>query len=204
MGRRLSTPLVLLLFVVLFSGCTDPGSRKEQQEWQSVLGVKAQMTANPTTETKQAYADAVAGFLQLHPEHMRARHAWEELQLKRARSLAAEGRYREAAPFYRSFLARHPARDDVQRELDEALRHVHVSRGQLLDLRTGMTTEEVAAEIGKPLPGWKRTVEKNGGTIESWYYGRTDGKVAAVFFRDGHLFAAEYEGPLKLAAGSEE
>ena len=41
--------------------------------------------------------------------------------------------------------------------------------------------------------------ERRDSTIDSWYYRRNDGGIAAVYFRDGEVFAAEENSQAKRA-----
>jgi hypothetical protein len=80
-----------------------------------------------------------------------------------------------------------------------SLDHLAVSREKLLALEKGMTPHEVSNVLGKPIPGWTVKRQRRDAVLESWYYRKTDGAVAGVYFRDGKLFAAEENSSAKIA-----
>jgi hypothetical protein len=83
------------------------------------------------------------------------------------------------------------------RGLIEAVDKLAVSRQKLLALERGMSQKQVAQLLGKPIPGWK--IRNDDRDTEAWYYRRTDGGIAGVYFRDGQLFAAEENSQAKVA-----
>jgi len=96
-------------------------------------------------------------------------------------------------------LAQHPDNERALEGLRVSLDHLAVSREKLLSLEKGMTTHEVAKVLGKPIPGWTVKSQRREAELESWYYRKTDGAVAGVYFRDGRLFAAEENSGAKIA-----
>lgn len=61
-----------------------------------------------------------------------------------------------------------------------------------------MSQREVAGLLGRPMPGWSAKNERSEATIEAWYYRTRGGGVAAVYFREGKVFAAEETSNAKL------
>lgn len=172
-----------------------------QAEWRAVLSAKkaAGEAAGPgQVEARQAYASALAAFLRNHPDHGRGRAVYEEMELEYARLLASRGRYDEAVRYYASILESNPGNEVARAEMDEAERKRFVTPEELEVLRRGMSPEEVEQRLGRPLPGWSRRMVRGTTVTESWYYRRRDGGVAGVFFRNGELFAAEFEQPVRL------
>lgn len=196
---RFSTvPATLLVLVV--TACTDRGAQIDHQsEWRDVLRHKsAAVAADAPPEHKQRYADSVRSFVEKHPEHKRAREVWKRLQLEFADDLAEVGRHQDAMRIYRAVLAADPENDHASRGLALASGRLAVSREKLLELRKGMSARNVAGLLGKPVPGWTLKNERPEATIEAWYY-RTPGRgLAAVYFREGKVFAAEETSHAKL------
>jgi len=200
--RRL---LVIVALAAVACG-GGPGSGDNAAEWRVVLERKKSADA-PTASVreKQLYADALAGFVDKHPSHFRARQVYETIQLDFAKDLAAIGRYQDAIRVYRAVLSNNPASASAVRGLNDSIDRLAVSRPKLLMLERGMTQHQVAKILGKPIPGWVITNDRRDATIECWYYRTTEGGVAGVYFRDGELFAAEEKSheklvPLTLAA----
>jgi hypothetical protein len=76
--------------------------------------------------------------------------------------------------------------------------HLSVSRAKLLALQKGMSQHDVAKLLGKPIPGWSLRTERRDSVVESWYYRKSEGGIAGVYFRDGELFAAEENSQAKV------
>ena len=180
---------VLWLFA---SGCAGDAQPDHQAEWRGVLEHKRAATASDGTPAhKQVYADSVRAFVQKHPNHSRGREVWERLQLEFADDLAALGRYQDAIRYYRAVLASHPDNDRARRGLALAADRLAVTREKLLGLEKGMSQRHVASLLGRPMPGWSARNRRAEATFEAWYYRTTSGGVAAVYFRDGKVLAAE-------------
>lgn len=191
-------PLVLVA-VLLFASCDASNGPDHATEWLRILHQKKKaVSASATPRQKQAYADSLAAFVETHPTHSRAREVYERIQLDFARELASIGRYRDAIRFYRAVLARDPHNQDALRGINRAVEHLSVSRDKLLALQKGMSQDDVAQLLGKPIPGWSVRTERRDSVVESWYYRKNDGTVAGVYFRDGELFAAEENSGAKL------
>ena len=108
------------------------------------------------------------------------------------------GRYRDAVRFYRAVLAHDPANAAASRGMKVALDHLAISRDKLLALQKGMSEHEVVQVLGKPIPGWSVRTQRRDSVVDAWYYRRSDGGVAGVYFRDGELFAAEENSQAKI------
>jgi tetratricopeptide (TPR) repeat protein len=190
----------LLLLVLLAVACGGGNARPDTaDEWRVVLAQKRAAAApNATARDKQAYADSLAAFLEKNPSHSRAREVYQRIQLDFARDLAALGRYQDAIRVYRAVLAHDPRNDAAARGLTEAVDRLAVTRAKLVQLERGMSQHDVARLLGKPIPGWTETKERQDATIECWYYRTAGGGVAGVYFRDGVLFAAEEKSHEKL------
>jgi tetratricopeptide (TPR) repeat protein len=187
---------VLVLFVL---GC-GAGSSDDSAEWQAVLHhKKAAAASDATTTQKQMYADSLAAFVHRNPHHSRAREVYELIQVDFARELAALGRHQDAIRFYRAVLAQNPDNERALEGLKLSLDQLAVSREKLLSLEKGMSPREVSKVLGKPIPGWTVKRQRRDAVLESWYYRKTDGAVAGVYFRDGKLFAAEENSSAKIA-----
>ena len=98
----------------------------------------------------------------------------------------------------RAFIQKHPthsrAREVWQRiqlEFAKDLARLAVTREQLLALQKGMSQLQVSSILGNPFPGWTMTKERSGATLEAWYYRMQGGGLAAVYFRNGKVLAAE-------------
>jgi tetratricopeptide (TPR) repeat protein len=192
--RRLSVGVL----IVALAGCGGSGQPDHASEWQRVLHwKKAAVAPNASTQDKQVYADSVAAFVQKNPSHGRAREVYHRMQLEFGEDLASLGRYQDAIRFYRAVLLAEPSNGRAQQDVALALDRLAVSRAKLLALEKGMSPHRVAQILGKPIPGWtKKNAQRD---IEAWYYRKTDGGVAGVYFRDGELFAAEENSHAKLA-----
>jgi len=167
----------LILFVLAAVSCSGGGrdAADNQSEWLHVLHHKQAASApNAPTQAKQGYADTLGAFVLRHPTHSRAREVYQHIQIDFARELASLGRYQDAVRIYRAVLVHDPRNVAALRGLSDAVDHLAVSHEKLMALEKGMS-------------------------IESWYYRRTDGGVAGVYFRDGVLFAAEENSQAKLA-----
>lgn len=192
-------PRLLLVLLVLATACGSD-LPDNQAEWLRVLAAKkAAISPTATVHEKQLYADSLAAFVGKHPTHSRAREVYHHIQLDFARELAALGRYQDAIRFYRSVAAADPTNEAALRGLEEAADHLAVSREKLLLLEKGMSHRQVANLLGKPMPGWTAKRQRRDAVLESWYYRKTDGGVAGVYFRDGELFAAEENSQARLA-----
>ena len=185
--------LVLGLITLAFIGCNAaPDQPDHQAEWRDVLRhKKAAIEPAATPQSRQVYADALSAFLRKHPSHIRAREVYERVELEFATELSSLGRYQDAIRFYRAVLTSDPKNDDAHRGLTVALDRLAVSRAKLLGIEVGMSQREVGRILGQPIPGWTVTNDRPSATIEAWYYRTTDGGVAAVYFREGRVFAAE-------------
>jgi tetratricopeptide (TPR) repeat protein len=189
----------LIVLVLLAAACGGNGGPDTATEWRGVLAHKRAAAApNATARDKQLYADSLAAFVERNPSHSRAREVYQRIQLDFAHDLAALGRYQDAIRVYRSVLANDPRNDDAARGLTDAVDRLAVTRAKLVQLERGMSQHEVARILGKPIPGWTVTNERQGATIECWYYKTAGGGVAGVYFRDGALFAAEEKSHEKL------
>ncbi len=192
------------LALLLVAACVRPAIDSSQvEDWRAVLRQKeAWLRAAPPQqmEAKQRWADALGGFCRRYPSHLRAARAREELELEFARELWKKGHRQQAVRFYKVVLERNPKNDEARRELARLTEADTVSREELTSLSKGMSQKEVSARLGTPLPGWKREFRQGSTVTESWYYSRTDGGVAGVYFADGRLFAAEFNEPIELTS----
>ncbi len=177
-----------------------PDQADHQSEWRNVLEhKKAAVGPEATPRERQAYADALSAFVRKHPRHSRARDVFERIQLEFARDLASLGRYQDSIRFYRAVLHSDPANAEARKGLGEALDRLAVSHEKLLAVELGMSKKEVAGILGKPVPGWTAKHARRTATIEAWYYRTTDGGLAAIYFRDGAVFAAEEKSQARVA-----
>jgi len=185
--------LVSALAVLLAAGCGGGGVQPDHQsEWRDVLRhKKAAASADATPRQKQLYADSVRAFVEKHPHHGRARDVWQRIQLEFAEDLAAMGRYQDAIRFYRAVAVHDPTNEEAQRGLAEAFERLAVTRQKLLALEKGMSHRQVASILGKPVPGWTASRQRPGVMMEAWYYRMNGGGLAAVYFRNGKVLAAE-------------
>ena len=181
------------LLALLGVSCADrPAQPDHQSEWHAVLKHKnAAAAPGATSDQKQVYADSVRAFVEKHPDHGRAREVWQRMQIEFAADLASMGRYQDAIRFYRAVLAHDAMNEPARRGLAEALARLAVTRDKLLALEKGMSHREVTSILGKPIPGWTARNERPGAEVEAWYYRMRDGGLAAVYFRNGKVFAAE-------------
>lgn len=194
-------PFVFAGLALLGASCNagDPPP-DPQAEWRDVLRHKPAATRpDASPDHKQVYADSVRAFVVRHPEHSRAQHVWQRLQLEFADDLAAAGRYRDAIRFYRAVLIKHPENEHARRGLAVAADRIAVTREKLLQLHKGMSQRQVANILGKPLPGWSLAQRRAGVPFEAWYYSTRTGEVAAVYFRDGEVLAAEESSNARVA-----
>jgi tetratricopeptide (TPR) repeat protein len=197
---KITSSLILLFLAGPMTACGPTGFEDAvHREWRAVLELKKEAQNAPEAKraaARQAWAMALSEFADRHPEHARARHAYKELELDFARLLASRGRYEEAIRYYQTVLQADPGHEAARAELELAERRQFVTADAVAALRRGMTREDVSERIGIPAPGWSRRLERDGTTIDSWYYPRSDGGVAGVFFRNGELFAAEFDRPM--------
>jgi tetratricopeptide (TPR) repeat protein len=192
--------LLVLPVALLLAACSQQADDHSRSGWQQVLTQKKAATApSSSPHQKQLYADALQGFVRTHPQHGRAREVYQRIQVDFANELAALGRYQDAIRFYRFVLTHDPANQEAQKGINDAMSRLSVTRDKLLMLEKGMSQHDVAKLLGKPIPGWKVTVDRSESTTESWYYRRRDGGIAAVHFIDGKVFAAEEKSDAKLA-----
>jgi tetratricopeptide (TPR) repeat protein len=192
--------LVSALLTLFATACGNRGAQADHQaEWRTVLQhKKAAAAADATTHQKQLYADSVRAFVEKHPNHGRAREVWTRIQLEFANDLAAVGRYQDAIRFYRAALMHDPTNDAARRGIAAAMAKLAVTREKLLTLEKGMSHREVASILGKPIPGWTATNQRPGATMEAWYYRMSNGSLAAVYFRNGKVLAAEETSDAQL------
>lgn len=190
----------LAVSILALAACSGADSPDSADAWQRVLqSKKAASAPTASPKEKQVYADTLAAFVKDHPSHGRGREVYHNLQLAFGEDLAAMGRHQDAIRFYRAVLSADPANPRAQRDILAAIDHLAVSRGKLLSLEKGMSQKQVAQILGKPIPGWTARNQRRDALMEAWYYRRTDGGVAGVYFRDGALFAAEENSHAKLA-----
>ena len=190
---------VLSVAALLVASCRLERAPDNVSEWLRVLDQKKVAAApKATAGQKQIYADSLAAFVGRHPTHSRAREVYTHIQLDFAHELSSLGRYREAIGFYRAVLAHDPQNEAALRGITYAIDHLAVSREKLLALQKGMSQRDVVHLLGKPVPGWTLRTERRECVIESWYYRKSGGGVAGVYFRDGELFAAEENSEAKL------
>jgi hypothetical protein len=185
--------LVAALAAMLAAGCGAAEPQPDHQaEWRGVLEQKKAATApDAPAGQKQVYADSLRAFVQKHPDHGRAREVWQSMQLEFADDLAGLGRNQDAIRFYRAVLTHDPANEHARRGLAQAADRLAVSREKLLEVHKGMSHRQVAGILGKPIPGWTMEKKRREATIDAWYYRTREGGVAAVYFREGKVFAAE-------------
>ncbi|HEX9160908.1 MAG TPA: hypothetical protein VF980_04305 [Thermoanaerobaculia bacterium] len=185
---------------LLVAGCgAAPDQRDHQAEWRDVLRhKKAAASPQATPVARQMYADALSSFVQRHPGHSRAREVYRRVQLEFANELASLDRCQDAIRVYRAVLTADPKNDEAKRGLEAAASRLAVSRQQLLSIDIGMTQKDVARILGKPIPGWTATTDRASTTIEAWYYRTTTGAIAAIYFRDGEVFAAEEQSQARV------
>jgi hypothetical protein len=196
---RFSTVLATLL-VLVTAACADRGTDGDHQnEWRGVLQhKKAAASPDASPGHKQVYADSVRAFVQKHPDHGRSREVWHRLQLEFADDLAAAGRHQDAIRFYRAVLAHEPQNRHARERLARSVERLAISREKLLTLAKGMTHRDVASILGKPMPGWTAENRRPEAKFEAWYYRTRGGGVAAVYFRQGKVFAAEENSNARL------
>jgi len=185
--------LAALVAALAVTACGGRNAQADHQsEWHDVLKQKqAAHAPDAKPEQKQIYADSVRAFVQKHPNHGRAREVWQRMQLEFADDLSALGRNQDAIRVYRSVLAHDPVNDHARRGLATAAATLAVTHDKLLAVEKGMSHREVAKLLGKPMPGWTVEKERASVTIEAWYYRTRGGGIAAVYFREGKVFAAE-------------
>jgi hypothetical protein len=186
--------------LVLLRCSAAPDQPDHQSEWRSVLQhKKAAVSPQATPHARQIYADALSSFVRRHPGHSRAREVYERIQLEFASELASLGRDQDAIRIYRSVLRGDPRNDEAKRGLAAAIDRLAVTHEKLLRIEIGMSQKDVARLLGKPIPGWTVTNDRPAATIEAWYYRTTAGGVAAIYFRDGAVFAADEKSQARVA-----
>jgi hypothetical protein len=193
----------LLLPIVLLATACGAGSDHSDSvwEWRNVLSRKKDAgSPQAGAREKQIYADSVAAFVQKHPTHGRAREVYQHIQLDFARELASMGRHQDAIRFYRAVLTNEPSNAAALSGIRSSVEQLAVSRVRLLALEKGMSQRDVANVLGKPIPGWTARNQRRDALIEAWYYRKSEGGIAGVYFRDGKLFAAEENSQAKIAA----
>lgn len=196
--RRLSVVPIVLLALMRCGAATDQPDR--QSEWRDVLRhKKAAVTGQPTPHARQQYADALSAFVRRHPGHLRAREVYQRIQLEFANDLSTLGRYQDAIRFYRAVLTSDPRNDEARRGLSEAMDRLAITHDKLVRVEIGMSQRDVAHLLGKPIPGWTEKNVRRSTKIEAWYYRTTGGAVAAIYFRDGEVFAAEETSQARVA-----
>jgi hypothetical protein len=185
--------LVSALSALLLTACGgDEAKPDHQAEWRQVLEQKAAASKpGAPPEQKQVYADSVRAFVHKHPDHGRAREVWQRMQLEFAGELAELGRHQDAIRIYRAVLTHDATNDQARRGLALSADRLAVTREKLLEVEKGMSHRQVANILGKPMPGWELEKRRSAATVEAWYYPTRDGGVAAVYFREGKVFAAE-------------
>ncbi|MEO6258854.1 MAG: hypothetical protein ABIP63_00830 [Thermoanaerobaculia bacterium] len=190
----------LLLLALTASACGAQQQASDHvSDWLRVLHHKrAAVAHDASAEKKQVYADSLGAFVQRHPGHGRARQVYQRVQLDFAGELSALGRHQDAIRFYRAVLAQDPRNEAALHGFASEADRLSVSREKLLKLQKGMSEHEVARILGKPIPGWSQRIERRDSVVDAWYYRRTDGNVAGVYFRDGQLFAAEENSQARL------
>lgn len=189
----------LVATVAIACGGSRSGPADHQAEWRDVLRHKEAAAADANPQHKQAYADSVRAFVQKHPDHGHAREVWQRIQLEFADDLAAVGRHHDAIRFYRAVLAHDQTNEHARLGLAKAADHLAISRDKLQSLAKGMTQREVANLLGKPMPGWSVRADRAETRFEAWYYRTRGGSVAAVYFRDEKVLAAEEASNARLA-----
>jgi hypothetical protein len=187
--------LVSTLFALLLTACGGSEAQPDHQaEWRQVLDQKAAASKpDAPAEQKQVYADSVRAFVDKHPDHGRAREVWQRMQVEFAAELAERGRHQDAIRIYRAVLSHDARNEEARRGLALSADRLAVTREKLLKVEKGMSQRQVANLLGKPSPGWQRETRRSAATVEAWYYRTPGGGVAAVYFRDGKVFAAEAE-----------
>lgn len=192
--------LVLISLAVVSCGGGSRDAVDNSSEWLRVLRHKqAAQAPNAPAQARQMYADSLGAFVSSHPTHSRAGEVYKYIQLDFARELASLGRYQDSIRIYRAVLAHDSKNVTALRGLGDAIDHLAVSPEKLLALQKGMSQRDVAHLLGKPIPGWQVRNDRPDSTIESWYYRRTNGGIAGVYFRNGVLFAAEENSQAKVA-----
>jgi hypothetical protein len=199
--NKVRFPLVLAIASLLVMHCgAGSDTPDHQSEWRDVLRHKKAATApQATPQARQMYADALSAFVRKHPRHSRAREVYERIQLEFARDLAALGRHQDSIRFYRAVLNSDPRNAEARRGMQEALDRLAVSHEKLLGVEVGMSEKDVTRLLGKPIPGWIVTNERRSATMQAWYYRTTDGGLAAIYFRDGEVFAAEEKSQARVS-----
>lgn len=189
---RLPRFVSALIVGALAARCGGGGSEPDHQaEWREVLRHKEAATVpGAAPEHKQVWADAVHAFVEKHPGHSRARDVWQLMQLEFADDLMDHGRAHQAIRFYRAVLAHDPRNERALHGWEQAAARLVISGQRLAEISRGMRQREVAARLGRPLPGWNHRVERRGTSFEAWYY-QAGGGIAAVHFREGRVIATE-------------
>ncbi|HEY3055556.1 MAG TPA: hypothetical protein VGK31_06460 [Thermoanaerobaculia bacterium] len=192
--------LIVLAVAILLMRCgAAPAEPDHQAEWRDVLRQKkAAVSPHATPHARQIYADALSAFVRKHPGHSRAREVYQRIQLEFAQELSSFGRYQDSIRIYRAVLTNDPRNEEARRGLAVAMDRLAVTHQKLLGIEIGMSKKDVAHLLGKPIPGWTVTNERPSATVEAWYYRTTDGSLAAIYFRDGEVFAAEEKSQARV------
>lgn len=172
-------------------GGGSPGP-EHQAEWREILEQK-KVAASPeaSPDHRQRYADSVRAFVTKHPNHSRAREVWNRMQLEFADDLMDLGRAHEAVRFYRSVLRQDPANTRAAQGWETAAKRLAVGKEKLAQIERGMSQRQVASLLGRPMPGWTLGQKRRSASFEAWYFRSAAGGIAAVYFRDGCVIAAE-------------
>lgn len=199
MQRSRMISLIMVLFISFaFSQCRRGPSPEEQarleaekmaQEWAEIQNLKDQ---NP-----DEYYDRLVTFLQNHPDHQEAIAAYVEASMPGIHSYILRGQYNRAASELRDLqkIAKTDTRLGVW--ADQIQQMGVVTREQLDLVQKGMHYDDVIAILGyPPLPyGMKADeLERNGQKfhVVSFFYKNADQGVAAVYFRNGVVYATQY------------
>ena len=144
-----------------------------------------------------AYYDKLVTFLQNHPDHQEAIAAYIEASMPGIHAYILRGQYSRAASELRDLqkIAKTDTRLGVW--ADEIAAMGVVSREKFDQIQKGMGYDDVIAILGyPPLPyGMKADdIEKNGQKfhVVSFFYKNEDKGVAAVYFRNGIVYATQY------------
>ncbi len=205
MAKRIgSIALVLSFFIIVvtsFQACKTGPSPEEKarleaekiaQEWAEVKKLK--------DKDFDTYYDQLTTFLQKHPDHQEAISAYIEASMKGIHALVMEGKYKSAKENidYMKTLAQNDPRLDTWS--NEAGEMMVVTKEEFDLVDNNMTYDDVISILGyPPLPFGLKTNElkKAGKTffVVSFFYKNEDGGVAAIYFRDGKVYAKKYLKP---------
>jgi len=192
--QRVSIAALLLAATAI--GCRHDEAPRVR--WSHVEAAREAASKDPSAISRQAYIDALAEYLERHPDDRKASELYVGEEVAYARSLRDKGRYAAAVPYYEDAVARTPGSEQLKTELAEARSRISVPRERFEQLSSHMSREEVRDLLGSPRPGWVHTIEKSGHVYETWYYKRADGGLASVSFVDDTIRLAEYGEFLRL------